>query len=230
MDDIDSLTRDESNFNRIKKVYTYYSSNIRDDVKEIPLEPSFEPNINDVANISKTESIKKNSTTTAMKEYQCPSKNGYLIITLVLLIIISIFVIIFFLSQMSKDARFKLMNYPTWAPGLVTMVLIGVFTFLFAFLGFIFLNSYKTRRYVPYVLGLILSQVIFLVLSLLFTYSTKTVLIGFFVLIVSLIIETYIIVFLSIKNPMAAIFQIPYALFLIFLTVIVIFMIAMNNV
>lgn len=152
------------------------------------------------------------------------SKRGYLILTLVILLFISILVVLFLVSQISSSIYFGNMNYPSWAPRALMMTLIGFFTFAFGTFGFIFLNNDNTRRFIPYILGLMIAEVLSLVLFFFFMYSTGSALIAVFVMALVLLVELYIMVFLGLKRIAAMWFQIPYFLFLLLLLTISIFM------
>jgi hypothetical protein len=104
------------------------------------------------------------------------------------------------------------------------MTLIGFFTFAFGTFGFIFLNNDNTRRFIPYILGLMIAEVLSLVLFFFFMYSTGSALIAVFVMALVLLVELYIMVFLGLKRIAAMWFQIPYFLFLLLLLTISIFM------
>lgn len=151
------------------------------------------------------------------------TKRGYLILTLVILLTVSILIVLFLVTQIANSPFFGTMGYPSWAPHALTMTLIGFFTFAITSFGFIFLNKDRTRRYIPYVLGLMIAEVLSLVLFLFFMYSTGLALVAVFVMALVLLVEIYIIVFLGMKSPAAMAFQIPYLLFLLLLLIIVIF-------
>lgn len=201
-----------------------------------PIEPSMsryypERNIEEVE-IPQIEEKVELPKLTSLSTERCSfqTKRGYLILTLVILLIVSILVVLFLITQISNSRYFGTMNYPTWAPGALTMTLIGLFTFLFGTLGFIFLNNSIIRRYIPYILGLMIAEVLSLVLFLFFLYSTGTALIAVFVMALVLLVEVYLIVFLGLKKSAATWFQLPYLLFLILLLIITIFIASTNKV